>query len=250
MKAPGWPIVDHVLLIEAPKGLVLVDSGFGLADCADPRGRLGALRHVLRPVLDPAQTAIRQIEARGFSADDVTDIIVTHFDLDHIGGLSDFPNARVHTTAAELLGSVTSPNRAERRRFRATQWAHNPPFVGYEPDGEPWRGFAAAKPLTGIADGIVLVSVPGHSRGHAAVAVDAGDRWLLHCGDAFYHRASIGGSGKVPLAARLSERVTPYDRRMMLANQERLAELYRRQDPDLVIFCSHDEQQFAALANA
>jgi hypothetical protein len=40
------------------------------------------------------------------------------------------------------------PTRIERFRFRPAQWAHGPKIVEHEPDGEKWRGFAAAKELS------------------------------------------------------------------------------------------------------
>jgi len=56
MHPPGPEVVCHVVLVEGPDGLVLVDTGFGLADVAAPARRLGPLRHLLRPALDPEQT--------------------------------------------------------------------------------------------------------------------------------------------------------------------------------------------------
>lgn len=41
MRVPTAPVVCHVLLIETGNGLVLVDSGYGLDDIADPARRLG-----------------------------------------------------------------------------------------------------------------------------------------------------------------------------------------------------------------
>jgi competence protein ComEC len=79
-------IVCHVLLCELPDRLVLVDTGFGTADVADPAGRLGPARRLLRARLASGETAVRQVEALGFAAGDVRDIVLTHFDLDHVGG--------------------------------------------------------------------------------------------------------------------------------------------------------------------
>lgn len=238
MDSPGAAIVCHVLLVETDGGLVLVDTGFGLRDCADPR-RIGPVRHVLRPRFDAAETAARQVERLGFRIDDVRHIVTTHFDIDHVGGLADFPDAQVHVTAAELRGAL-HPIRRERFRFRPQQWEHGPHLVTHEPDGEAWRGFAAAKELDDVAPGIVLVSLPGHSAGHACVAVDAGDRWILHAGDAFYYRGTIDGVGTVPLGMRLSESLIAYDKRRVRDNHARLAELYARRDPDLLIVSAHD----------
>ncbi len=243
LRVPGGHIVCHVLLLETGNGLVLVDTGFGLDDVADPARRLGPIRHLIRPVLDHTETAAHQIEQLGFRRDDVRHIIVTHFDVDHIGGVCDFPHAQVHVTAAEALGAMWSPSGTERRRYRSAQWAHGPRIVEHTIDGEPWRGFAAAKPLDDIAPGIALISLPGHSRGHACVAVDTGHRWLLHCGDAFYHRGTLDGS-RVPRSLRIAETLVAFDRKRVRDNHARLAELYRRGEPDLAIICAHDPVQY------
>ncbi|MGW3575890.1 MBL fold metallo-hydrolase [Streptomyces olivaceus] len=241
MHMPTYPMVAHVLCVETEaSGLVLVDTGFGLRDIQDPVARVGFMRHVIRPVLDPEETALRQIQRLGFRAEDVRHIIVTHLDFDHVGGLADFPHARVHTTTAEIDGAIRSPSRRERTRYRPAQWAHGPRFVEHRPGGESWRGFAAAKELTEVAPGFVLVATPGHSRGHVCVAVDTGERWLLHCGDAFYHWGTLDGRARVPLPVRLMERGAAQNHRRLLENQERLAELNRRGDPGLRIISAHD----------
>ncbi|WIM94016.1 MBL fold metallo-hydrolase [Actinoplanes oblitus] len=249
MRAPGGALVCHVLLAETDNGLVLVDTGFGLGDLADPATRLGPPRHLLRPALDREETAVVQVERLGFRPSDVRHIVVTHFDIDHIGGLADFPHAQVHVTAAEAEGALRPPTRGERRRFRSAQWSHGPHLVEHTPQGESWRGFAAAKELTGIAPGIVLIALPGHTRGHACVAVDAGSRWLLHCGDAFYHRGTLDGT-RVPLGLRIAETAVAFDRSQVRANHARLAALHQRAEPDLTLLSAHDPVIYAALAAA
>ncbi|ACY97911.1 MULTISPECIES: MBL fold metallo-hydrolase [Thermomonospora] len=247
MRPLGGPLVCHVLLVETDSGLVLVDTGFGLQDVADPARRLGLTRHLIRPVLDPEETAARQVERLGFRRRDVRHILLTHFDMDHIGGLADFPHAQVHVTAAEAEGAMRSPTWAERRRYRPVQWAHGPRIVEHSPHGESWRGFAAARPLEAIAPGLVLIPLPGHTRGHACVAVDAGDRWVLHCGDAFYHRGTVDGRSRVPFPLRAMESLVAFDRGKVHSNHARLAELYRRAEPDLVVVCAHDPVMYEAM---
>jgi glyoxylase-like metal-dependent hydrolase (beta-lactamase superfamily II) len=233
-------MVCHVLLVETDNGLVLVDSGHGSHDCDDPARRVGPTRHYFRPVLDHEETAVRQVQRLGFSREDVRHIVVTHFDMDHIGGISDFPDAQIHVTAAEVLGAMRAPSRQERFRFRPAQWAHGPKLVEHTPDGEKWRGFAAAKELNDIAPGIVMVSLPGHTRGHACMAVDAGHRWVLHCGDAFYHPGTVGGPARVPRLITTLEPVLAFDRKRVRDNHARLSELYERREHDLLMVCAHD----------
>jgi glyoxylase-like metal-dependent hydrolase (beta-lactamase superfamily II) len=245
MNMPGAPLVCHVLLVETDNGLVLVDSGFGSEDCADPARRLGAIRHFTRPVLRHEETAAHQIRRLGFDPNDVRHIVITHFDLDHIGGIADFPDAQIHVTVAEALGAMKPPSRFEKLRYRRPQWAHGPKIVEHDADGERWRGFAAAKELDEIAPGIVLISLPGHTRGHAAVAVDAGHRWVLHCGDAFYHYGTLDRQERVPGVLKAQESFIAFDRKQVRDNHVRLAELYRRAEPDLLIVNAHDPELYA-----
>jgi glyoxylase-like metal-dependent hydrolase (beta-lactamase superfamily II) len=163
-------IVCHVLLCELPDRLVLVDTGFGTADVADPAGRLGPARRLLRARLASAETAVRQVEALGFAAGDVRDVVLTHFDLDHVGGLADFPEATVHVLADEW-DAATRPRARERQRYRPVQWAHGPKVRTYSADGEPWEGRPAARELDGLGADFALVPMAGHTRGHAVVAV-------------------------------------------------------------------------------
>jgi len=241
MKLPA-PMVCHVLLIETDDGLVLVDSGYGTDDCNNPR-RIGPTRRLVRPILSHDETVAHQLDRLGFARDDVRHIIITHMDMDHAGGLSDFPAAQVHLTAAEALGAIRAPSRREKIRYRSVQWAHTPNIVEHDPRGEKWRGFAAAKELTEISPGIVLVSLPGHTRGHTCVAVDAGHRWVLHAGDAFYHYGTLDRT-PVPRGLTAMESMVAFDRKRVLDNHARLAELYRRQEPDLLIVSAHDPTLF------
>ncbi len=241
---PGLSLVCHVLLVETDNGLVLVDTGFGLRDCADP-SRIGPTRYVIRPALAPNETAARQIKSMGLRTEDVRHIVVTHFDMDHIGGIADFPDASIHVTADEAYGAMRNPSRAERIRYRSVQWSHGPRIVEHRPAGEAWRGFPAAQSLDEIDPGIVLIPMTGHSRGHAGVAVDAGTHWVLHAGDAFYHRGVVDGRSAVPRGLRLQDRITVFDRKRLQDNHNRLAELYARAEPDLLIVCAHDPEMLA-----
>jgi len=237
-------MVCHVLLVESDNGLVLIDSGFGTRDCDDPGRRVGLSRHLIRPVLKPDEAAVNQVERLGFRRADVRHIVVTHFDGDHIGGISDFPEAQIHVTAAEAFGALRAPSRGEKFRFRQVQWAHGPKIVEHTPDGEKWRGFAAAKELVEVSPGIVMISLPGHTRGHACVAVDAGHRWLLHCGDSFFHHGTADGSAAMPRALAAFEWAVGFDREMVREKHARLDVVIRPQEPDLFMICAHDRNNY------
>lgn len=245
LRLPTAPMVCHVLLLETPGELVLVDTGFGMADIAQPAKRIGQFRHVIRPRLDPAETAIFQIKRLGFDPAQVRHILVTHFDIDHIGGLSDFPQAQVHLTADEARAAFHHPSFAERQRYNPAQWSYGPAIVEHAPGKRNWRGFAGVKALEEIAPGLLLVPLPGHTRGHAGYAIDTGGRWLLHAGDAFYFHGSLDGRSPVPMVAKIQERLLAFDHIQVRRNHARLGELVVRDGHELDVICSHDPALFA-----
>jgi glyoxylase-like metal-dependent hydrolase (beta-lactamase superfamily II) len=243
-------MVAHCLLIETERdGLVLVDTGIGLEDCATPRQRLsGAFVAVTGLNPDPLQTAARQVETLGFKREDVRHIVVTHLDLDHAGGLPDFPHARVHVHSDEHRAAVVVRAFKERSRYRTCHWAHSPKFELYsETAGDRWFGFEKAKPLAGLSAEIVAIPLPGHTQGHAAIAV-RGDRWLLHAGDAFFHEGVVDSAREKPrFGAMAFERLVAFDYSRVKQNHRRLRELHDTHKDEVTVFCAHDPNQFARL---
>lgn len=241
MATPGLPkLVAHCLLLELDDRLALIDSGFGLGDVANP-AQLGAARFATFPVLDRSETAYEQVKALGFRPADVRDIVLTHADLDHAGGVPDFPHANIHLTSVEAHTWLNPKGQKAHARYRPAHHANNPTIVEHTADGEAWRGFAAAKPI--LDDSVVLVSMPGHTLGHAAIAVEGDEETILHAGDAFFDRRQIrGGLPLPPLVA--FEAIIGVNRRQVMSNHARLRELYRSGDPKLRIINAHDPVMF------
>lgn len=231
----------RVLLVEAADGLVLVDSGIGLQDIADPAARLGPLRHVLRPALNPNETARRRIEDIGLDPADVRHIVLTHLDMDHAGGLADFPDATVHATASALTWAIRIPRWIERRRYRRAQWAHGPLFAEHDYADDRWEGFRVIA-LDSVVPGMKFVDLPGHTVGHAGVLVPAGDsdRDVLHAGDAFYHRGQITAGVPVPSWIPPQEKIMALDGPAIALTHARLAALAERRRNELDVVCAHD----------
>jgi glyoxylase-like metal-dependent hydrolase (beta-lactamase superfamily II) len=119
-------IVAHCLLIEGAHGLTLVDTGLGTEDIARPKRLSLPVRKGFRPALKDSETALAQVEGLGFHRKDVTNIVLTHLDVDHVGGIGDFPDARVHVYAEELQAARRPRTLVEKRRYVSAQWAHHP----------------------------------------------------------------------------------------------------------------------------
>jgi len=240
------PMCCHCLLIEGEDGLVLVDSGLGVEDVADPR-RLGLFfTLVTRPRLEVAETALRQVADLGFRVGDVRHIVATHLDLDHAGGLVDFPSATVHVHAAEL-SATKEPTWRERERYRRAQLSPVANWAPVEAEGDDWLGFKSVRPMPGTRDDVLLIPLFGHTRGHCGVAVRTGPGWLLHCGDAYFHHAEVAPEGgRAPAGIRAFESLVNVDKRARLANQQRLRELARRHGGEVRLISSHDPAELAA----
>lgn len=246
----GARLVCHCLAIETNEGLVLVDTGLGLDDVhAASRRGVRRVLGMLGARLREEETLVHQLGRLGYRATDVRHIVLTHLDLDHAGGLADFPQARVHVMAAEHDAAVMNRRLSDRTRYHEVQWAHGPLWELYEARGERWRGFDCVSGLKGLPPEILLVPMAGHSRGHAAVAVDTGDGWLLHAGDAYFFRGEVDPSGpSCPPGLRWAQAVFEVNRIRRLENQRRLRELVASSGRDLRVFCSHDPHEWESLS--
>lgn len=243
----------HCLLVETSDALVLIDTGFGLRDVADPRSRLsGFFLTLLSPEFREEFTAIRQIAALGYDARDVRHIVLTHLDFDHAGGLDDFPHARVHMLSKEREVAEAQRTLLDRMRYRPQQWSRRDQWVVYPSlSGEKWYGFECVRDLQGVPPEILLVPLAGHTHGHAGVAVErTSGNWILQAGDAYFYHAEMD---------LLRPRCTPglhfyqwlmeQDRSARFRNQHRLRELKRQHAAAVRIFSSHDVMEFEGTAH-
>jgi glyoxylase-like metal-dependent hydrolase (beta-lactamase superfamily II) len=248
-------LVCHCLLIETGEGLVLVDTGYGLRDVdhphRNPEPRITrTMRSLLNIKLREEETAIRQIERLGFSPADVRHILLTHLDFDHAGGLEDFPQATIHLMDAEF-SAATGPRKGfvPRNRYRPAQFNEVEKWRRYSGQGESWYGLPAVRALEGLPPEILFVPLPGHTWGHAGIAVDTGKGWLLHAGDAYFYRKEMRQAKRqCTPGLRAYQTMMEVDRSQRLANQERLRRLSVEKAGEVRILCAHDVVEFEAAA--
>jgi glyoxylase-like metal-dependent hydrolase (beta-lactamase superfamily II) len=136
------------------------------------------------------------------------------------------------------------------RRYRPSQWDDVTRWRRYDSGGEPWLGFAAVRALDGLPPEVLLLPLPGHTWGHAGIAIDAGGHWLLHAGDAYFYRGEMAPRRRCTPGLRAYQRLMEVDRRARLANQDRLRRLALEKAGEVRVFCAHDPVEFEALQRA
>jgi glyoxylase-like metal-dependent hydrolase (beta-lactamase superfamily II) len=238
----------HCLLIETDSGLVLVDTGFGTRDVADPGSRLSKFfLALLSPDFRLEMTAVKQIESLGFKASDVRHIVMTHLDFDHAGGLDDFPQATVHLLEAEQQYALLQKTWMDRQRFRPQQWSSQNRWRSYQATGESWFGFDAVQRIDGLPPEILMIPLRGHTFGHCGVAVQHSGVWKLLAGDAyFYHREMDLVDPYCTPGLRMYQWMLEKDRKARLTNQQRLRTLVAKES-EVRVFCSHDVLEFERI---
>ena len=240
----------HCVLAETDRGLVLIDTGLGLRDVADPRSRLSRFfLFLLRPEFREQMTAVRQITRLGFDPRDVRHIVLTHLDFDHAGGLDDFPQAQVHMLAQERDHALMQKTWLDRQRFRPQQWSSLPRWHTYPSDtGGRWNDLDCVRELDGLPPEILLVPLPGHTHGHSGVVIEHGQGWMLLAGDAYFHHREMDSHPYCTPGLRFYQWMMEKNRKLRLANQQRLRTLAHRHPQDGLVFCSHDVTEFERIS--
>ncbi len=242
IESPLGRAACHCLAIEHDGRIALVDAGIGLADCRAPDTRLGAeLIELAGFRFDESMTALRQLQLMNFDCSQVTDIILTHADPDHAGGLADFPNAKVHIAVEELhaLESGTI-------RYCLKQFEHKPNFAVHSRKGELWQGHPA-RPFE-VCDGLplFLVELFGHTLGHCGVIIERNDAEIVfHVGDAYYLRAELDDPHH-PVSELAQARAENNEQR--LASLNVIHDIRAKLGDQITMTGYHDLSEFEALA--
>ncbi|WP_082545379.1 MULTISPECIES: MBL fold metallo-hydrolase [unclassified Sphingomonas] len=167
-----WPL--NVLVVRSGDHVILVDCGLGGQFPGFPRAGLFPQR----------------LAAAGIDLASVTDVVLTHMHMDHIGGLlvQDVkdrlrPDLRIHVAAAEVdfwatpdFSNTEMPNPVpDVLRSTAAQFmdAYRGQLRTFERDVE-------------VAPGVTAHLTGGHTPGHAVVRLVSGGERLVFAGDAIF----------------------------------------------------------------
>ncbi|MEG6546031.1 MBL fold metallo-hydrolase [Acinetobacter bereziniae] len=232
-------MVCHCLLVETDKGLVLIDTGFGTQDYLHPQTRLGRLFSKVSAIqFDFTLTAVAQIQQLGFQPSDVKHILVSHLDLDHAGGISDFPQATIHILSSEY-NAAQKLSMMNKLRYRPQQFKNHRHWNFLEPkNGESWFNFHKVQGFHMFNDEILLIPLLGHTTGHCGIAIKQHNGWVFFCGDAYYSHLELDPNHKLPLLDKLEHLFAENNtaRLKTLSEIQRLA----HNEPRIEIICAHD----------
>jgi glyoxylase-like metal-dependent hydrolase (beta-lactamase superfamily II) len=154
------------------------DDGFILVDAGMP-GRIDFVGYLAQ--LGHPPTAI-------------THILITHADIDHVGGLADIQRqsgATVYASpaSAELLARGDSPS----HNNRLMKWVIDH-FVRFEPVAPEHIHIISEGERLPILDGVQVIAAPGHTADQIVFFSQA--RGILFAGDALFTRNGLASSGK------------------------------------------------------
>lgn len=147
--------------------------------------------------------------------------------------------------------AATGPRRGfvARNRYRPAQFDEVGRWQRYGASGEAWFGFDAVRDLAGLPPEILLVPLPGHTWGHAGIAIRRDDGWLLHAGDAYFYRGEMRSAvRRCTPGLRGYQTMMDVDRNARFANQARLRTLSLERRDAVRIVCAHDAVEFEAAA--
>ena len=223
-----------VYLIEHPRGLLLVDTGWcreispeGVYDPKAVRTVLPAhLAALFRPWLPAGMAVDEQLAAMGIRPEELEAVLLTHLDADHVAGLKSVSGAkRIVLPEDEYFWSCRTVYKARQPQGLWLQYPMERPYYRGSPLGpNHWV-------IDLFGDGSVqLVNVPGHTDGQAAILVRNGGRFVLLAADAAFSPRNW------------QEEITPgfgFDRERQLQSLRWIAETAA--DPACAaVLCSHD----------
>lgn len=170
-------------LIKHERGLVLWDTGVSPLAQEDPISYYGVMGEQLAIQYPESNRVDRQIEALGFSVQDVTHVVLSHAHFDHAGGVYLFPHAKVYAGAGDIRYAMW-PDSHGARAFRRE-------------DLEPTRGWNWREVHTDhdlFGDGsIVLLFTPGHTPGNLSLFVRTPEGPFILSGDTVHLQEAVEG---------------------------------------------------------
>jgi N-acyl homoserine lactone hydrolase len=180
------------ILVQHPKGDLLIDAGFGSGIAA----HLAALPRIQRAPHQAAETVSEQLDASGYDRGRLLGVLVTHVHWDHVSGLDELP-VPIWMNSGELQYAAEDPGGKVFRTVSAGHEIHE-----YEFNGPPYLGFPSSFDVYGDGS-MVITPAGGHTTGSVVVfvTVPSGQRYAF-IGDLTWQLDGIRRRVERPLLLR------------------------------------------------
>lgn len=149
------------VLVQHPKGDLLVDAGFGSGVAA----HVAALPRMQRARYQAASTASEQLDADGYDRGRLLGVLVTHSHWDHVSGLDGLRGVSIWMNSCERRYAAEDPG---GKVFRTVSAGHEIHEYGFS--GPPYQGFPSSFDVHGDGS-VVIVPAGGHTTGSVIVFV-------------------------------------------------------------------------------
>lgn len=204
--------ITRTYLVQIGNSLVLIDTGHGEGELLEKKGQTKEL--LLKQNIQPTE---------------VTDILLTHMDIDHVSGLI-YQNKAVYPNATLWIAKIEYDD-----------WIINRPV------DRPAEHIALVKKVARIykehiklfkhgetiLPGIVAISTQGHTAGHTSYEISSGNKGLMIVGDIMHIE---------PIQSRFTDYNTIYDMDPVTAASTRERILNKLSQEDRLILGMHFPQ--------
>jgi glyoxylase-like metal-dependent hydrolase (beta-lactamase superfamily II) len=181
------------ILVQHPKGDLLIDAGFG----SDVAAHVAELPRIQRAPYQVTRTVSGQLDASGYNRNRLLGVLVTHSHWDHVSGLEELLQVPIWMNSGELHYAAGDPGGKVFRKVSAGHEIHE-----YEFNGPPYLGFPSSFDVYG--DGSVVIALAGgHTTGSVVVfvTVPSGTRFAF-IGDLTWQLDGIRRRAERPLLLR------------------------------------------------
>ncbi|TMJ96531.1 MAG: N-acyl homoserine lactonase family protein [Actinobacteria bacterium] len=161
-------------VITHPSGTLLFDSGAHPQLAVDPESRLGDAAADFAVQLGPDDHVERRLAAIGLRPDNVDLVVQSHLHFDHAGGLEWLKHAPVLVQREELAFALDPPV------YQDAIYVRSDYDIGLN-----WQELAGDHDVFGD-ERVLVISTPGHTKGHQSLLVRLDGQTVFLLADAAY----------------------------------------------------------------